>query len=76
MTKPLLTAKPFSYKTLTRILVILVVVLSIAAGYFESMWIAEQKKYLKLEDKYVRVRSGLGTEEAQTIIDESQQENN
>ncbi|NCO12143.1 MAG: hypothetical protein COZ34_05350 [Candidatus Pacebacteria bacterium CG_4_10_14_3_um_filter_34_15] len=68
--------KPFSYKTLTRILVILILILSIATGYFQASLIAEQKKYLRLEDRYVRVRSGLGTEETQRLIDESRQVNN
>lgn len=64
--------KPFSYKTLTRILVLIIVVLSILAGYFQASLISEQKKYSRLEDKFVRVRSGLGTEETQRLIDESQ----
>ncbi|MBU1085876.1 hypothetical protein KKB06_06010 [Patescibacteria group bacterium] len=46
------------------------------AGYYQNSLVAEQKKYLRLEDKYVRIRSKLGTEETQRLIDESRQENN
>ena len=68
--------KPFSYKLLTRILILLIVILSLLAGYYESALVSERKKYLRLEDKYVRVRSELGREETQRLIDQSRQENN
>lgn len=71
-----LMTKPLSYKTLTRVLVLIILILSIMAGYFHASLIAEQKKYLRLEDKYVRVRDELGTEETQRLIDESRQETN
>ena len=64
-------SKPFSYKTLTRILVIIIFVLSILVGYYQAIFKAEQKKYLRLEDKYVRVRNELGIDETQRLIDES-----
>ena len=63
--------KPFSYKTLTRILVIIIIILGILAGYYQSGLKLEKKKYLRLEDKYVRVRNELGVEETQRLIDES-----
>lgn len=58
-------------KTIIRILILLVVILAIAAGYFQVKHEAEQLKYLRLEDKFVRVRGQLGREETQRLIDES-----
>lgn len=63
--------KPFSCKTLTQVLVAVIIVLSILAGYYQSGLKLERKKYLRLEDKYVRVRDELGIEETQRLIDES-----
>ncbi len=63
--------KPFSYKTLTLILVLIIFVLSILAGYYQAIFKSERRKYLRLEDKYVRVRDELGVEETQRLIDES-----
>lgn len=58
-------------KNVTRVLLMLVVVLALAAGYFQTALVAEQRKYLRLEDKYVRVRNMLGVDETQRLIDES-----
>jgi hypothetical protein len=63
--------KPFSYKILTRILVGLILIISILAGYYQAIFKAEHRKYLRLEDKYVRVRDELGVDETQRLIDES-----
>lgn len=63
--------KPVSTKLVTRILVIMVVILSLIAGFYHSSYESEKKKYLRLEDKYVRVRSELGREETQKLIDQS-----
>jgi len=65
--------RPFSYRTLTRALLILVVILSILAGFYQNSLLAERKKYLRLEDRYVRVRNELGIEETQKLIDQSHQ---
>lgn len=67
------TTTLFSYKTLTRFLVLLVLVLSIAAGYYRAALTAEKRKYMRIEDKYVRVRGELGVEKTQELIDESHQ---
>lgn len=48
--------KPFSYKLLTRILVLIILILSIMAGYFQASLVAEQKKYLRLEDKFDQLK--------------------
>lgn len=60
-----------SQKNLTRILWILVVILALTAGYFQVKYEAEKLKYLRLEDKFVRVRGQLGREETQRLIDDS-----
>lgn len=49
----------------------LVVVLAILAGYYSHALSLEKRKYLRLEDRYVRVRSQLGVEETQRLIDQS-----
>lgn len=64
--------QPFSPLIVQRILILLVVLLSLAAGYFHSAWKLENQKYLRLEDNYVRVRDILGREETQRLIDLSQ----
>lgn len=60
-----------SPKNITRMLVVLVVLLALIAGYFQTTYIAEQKKYLRLEDRYVRVRNMLGVDQTQQLIDDS-----
>ncbi len=67
--KPL--PKPISEKHMIRFLFLLVIVLAIAAGYFQAIYKQERKRYLRLEDKYVRVRSQLGREKMQELIDKS-----
>lgn len=62
---------PLSEKTVIRVLLVLTVILALAAGFFQTSLSAEQKKYLRLEDRYVRVRNSLGVEETQRLIDES-----
>ena len=60
---------PFSKKNLSRVLVLLVIILSLIAGYFEALNNATQKKYDNVEDMYVRVRNQLGRQETQRLID-------
>lgn len=60
-----------SDKNLIRLLLTLVVILAIVAGYFQVKYEGEQLKYLRLEDKFVRVRGQLGREETQRLIDDS-----
>ncbi|MCB9812881.1 MAG: hypothetical protein H6772_00600 [Pseudomonadales bacterium] len=68
-------SKPISQKTLTRILVFIIFILSLIAGYYHNALILENQKYLRLEDRYVRVRGELGIDETQKLIDQSRQEN-
>lgn len=65
------TQKPISDLWLIRILATLVVVLAISAGLYQTAYRNENKKYLLLEDKYVRVRDQLGREKTQELIDQS-----
>lgn len=62
-----------SEKTIIRILLILVFVFALLAGYYQAVLKTEQKKYLRLEDMYVRVRGELGREETQRLIDLSRE---
>lgn len=64
-------AFPISQQNLARIMIVLVVILALTAGLFENAYSAEKKKYQSLEDKYVRVRSQLGRDEMQKLIDQS-----
>ena len=61
--------KPISDKNVIRFLLVLVIILAITAGYFQVLYKQERKRYLRLEDKYVRVRDQLGREEMQRLID-------
>jgi hypothetical protein len=61
--------KYLSEKNLIRILLFLVVILALLTGFYQVQYEAEGKKYLRLEDKYVRVRQQLGVEETQRLID-------
>ncbi len=66
--------KPISQKNLNRILVILVIILALASGYFHSALKLERKKYKRLEDSYVRVRQMIGRQEMQRLIDLSKKQ--
>ena len=61
--------KPIADVWIIRILLILVVLFALLAGYYHAALQAEQKKYFRLEDLYVRVRGELGREETQRLID-------
>lgn len=65
--------KPFNDKTLIRILLIILIVISLLAGYYKTVLDIERKKYNRLEDWYVRVRNMLGREETQRLIDLSRE---
>jgi hypothetical protein len=62
---------PIKTQTIIRLLMVIVVILSFVAGYYHSLFVVEHKKYLHLEDMYVRVRMMIGREEMQRLIDES-----
>lgn len=64
---------PFELSTTTkiRILIMLTVVLALVAGMYHEEAVQQEKRYNRLEDKYVRVRGELGVEETQRLIDQS-----
>lgn len=66
-------SKPFSDKNVIRFLLVVILILAITAGYFQSAYELEQKKYARLEDMFVRVRKMLGREETQRLIDLSRE---
>ena len=66
--------KPISDKNLIQLLLLIIVVLALTTGYFQSALELEQKKYNKIEDMYVRVRAMLGRKETQRLIDLSHEE--
>jgi uncharacterized protein YxeA len=74
MTKPSPSPNflPISVKNLIRILVIIIILISLLAGFYHSAYKIEQKRYLQLEDKYTRVRQQLG-KKMQELIDQSYQ---
>ena len=62
---------PVPQKHLNRFLILIIIVLAFLAGYYQSAYRLEIKKYLRLEDKYVRVRTMLGVEKTQELLNES-----
>lgn len=66
--------KYLSEKNVIRILLLVVILLALAAGYYQVKYEGENIKYLRLEDKYVRVRQQLGRDETQRLIDVSYEE--
>lgn len=60
---------PIPTKIVLSVLTVILVVLALAAGYYQAALKAEIKKYNRLEDKYVRVRNMLGRDETQRLID-------
>lgn len=65
--------KPIDDKWIIRFLLFSMIILSLMAGYYHAVLVSEQKKYLRLEDLYVRVRDELGREETQRLIDFSRE---
>lgn len=54
-------------------MVVVIVLLALTAGFFQTTLQQERKRYLRLEDSYVRVRDELGVQETQRLIDQSRQ---
>lgn len=63
--------QPFRAAVVLQFCIIVIVILSFVAGYYHALLKAEQRKYLRLEDRYVRVRNQLGREVMQQLIDDS-----
>ena len=60
-------------KWLMRLMILIIVTLSITAGYYYQIYELEYKRYKRLEDIYVRVRTQLGVDATQNLIDKSYQ---
>lgn len=65
--------QPLNQVKVTRLLVALLVVSSLIAGYYSALYTNEERKYDRVEDMFVRVRNELGREETQRLIDLSHQ---
>ena len=63
--------KPFSQQQLIYALLVVILFLALLAGYYHAVFLAENKKYRRLEDRYVRVREEIGREAMQDLIDAS-----
>ncbi len=48
--------QPFSYVFITRLLVLLVIIFALAAGYYRSVLQIYHRKYVKLETKYTQLQ--------------------
>jgi hypothetical protein len=71
---PETTNHPLPTIWVTRFLIGIIILLAFVAGYYEVTSTLERKRYLRLEDMYVRVRGELGINETQRLIDQSRQE--
>ena len=63
--------KPYPTSLFLTIALCIIVVLALAAGYYQALYIAENRKYLRLEDMFVRARGQIGREAMQDLIDAS-----
>ena len=60
-------------KLFNRIALLLIILLALAAGFFQSAYQTEIKKYNRLEDLYVRLEMMVGEEKAEELIEDSYQ---
>jgi hypothetical protein len=65
--------KNMKQKIFNRIALLLVIILALAAGFFQSAYKTEIKRYNRLEDRYIRLEMMIGEEKAETMIDNSYQ---
>ena len=63
--------RPIPARVVLQIAIGIIFFLALLAGYFHAQYQAENRKYRRLEDMYVRVRSQLGREVMQDLIDAS-----
>lgn len=68
------SVKPLPSITITRLLLVTLLLVSLCAGYYHATLQTERKRYARLEDMYVRIRSQLGREETQRLIDLSREQ--
>ena len=60
-------------KTFNRIMFVLLVLLALAVGYFQSALETHERKYKRLEDQYVRLEMMVGASESAQLIKDSYQ---
>lgn len=60
-------------KTFNRVLFILLVFLALAVGYFQTALENSERKYKRLEDRFVRLEMMVGASESAQLIQDSYQ---
>ena len=60
-------------KNFNRIMFVLLVLLALAVGYFQSALETQERKYNRLEDRYVRLEMMVGASESAQLIKDSYQ---
>jgi uncharacterized protein HemX len=60
-------------KTFNRIIFILLVFLALAVGYFQAALETNERKYKRLEDRFVRLEMMIGASESAQLIQDSYQ---
>lgn len=63
--------KPISEAWMMRILLLIILLLAISSGYYHTKLTQLNKVHQRLDDKYVRVRSELGVEEVNRLLEAS-----
>jgi uncharacterized protein HemX len=60
-------------QTFNRALFILLVILALAVGYFQTALENNERKYKRLEDRFVRLEMMIGASESAQLIQDSYQ---
>jgi len=60
-------------KNFNRIMFLLLILLALAVGYFQSALETQERKYQRLEDRYVRLELMVGASESAQLIKDSYQ---
>jgi uncharacterized protein HemX len=60
-------------KTFNRVVFILLVLLALAVGYFQTALENTERKYKRLEDRFVRLEMMIGASESAQLIEDSYQ---
>lgn len=60
-------------QTFNRVLFILLVILALAVGYFQTALENNERKYKRLEDRFVRLEMMIGASESAQLIQDSYQ---
>lgn len=60
-------------KQLNRLFLLLVITLAFLSGFYMNLYNLEQRKYLRLEDAYIRLQTMLGEQKVRELINSSYQ---